>query len=488
MISRSKNVPTEWVVTAFALGLALLVGVLSQQSYALAVVLPVALAGGALLLVRPVLGAFLLAGTIPLEASLMLEGVTVSKLIGITVVGTWGAQKLFRREPLKPLVSPALVQVAVLFLSLACLSLLWAEYPQGLTRRLFLLTQLIVLFILLSDLISSWDRMVWVARFLVLAASVAAVLVILEYFGGDVRRAGGGVAGGINKTASMLVAVLPFAFFLFRSRDAGFWRWLGLAYIPLSGLSVAATLSRMNYLLFPLVIAVHLALMTQTGSGRRRIVGLGLAMVMGVAFLPMDAVRERAMTMVPYLASTVDQEDPVGGASARGFHLRVSLAMFADHPILGVGYNNYQPQFLSYQARFASGSTTFYTNPQDPHNSNLSLLATLGIGGGLLWGGLFAVAASYLITSWRRSEDSGGTPLLMTQAISIALGIQFLNGFYEQIHQVKLFWVVIGLSLAVHRIRSAEAARSTARGAAARPEPRESRAPAVARVPGAVRA
>ena len=116
-MERRPALTQEAGVAALVVFLALSVGVLVQDRYALGVVLPLVLAAGVLLLVRPVVGAFLLAGTIPLEAVLMLEGVTASRLIGIAVVGTWGAQKLFRREPIAPLLSPVLIQIAILFLA-----------------------------------------------------------------------------------------------------------------------------------------------------------------------------------------------------------------------------------------------------------------------------------------------------------------------------------------------------------------------------------
>ncbi len=453
-MSRTSTTSREGGVAALALLLALATGLLAHNHYALALIIPIGLAGSIVLLVRPVLGAFLLAGTIPLEAVLMLEGVTASKLIGIAVVGTWAAQKLFRRESLNALLSPALIQVSILFLAFACLSLIWAEYPAGLGRNLFLLAQLIVLCVVLCDLLSTWDRIIWVAKFVVLATSVAALMVAVQYFFGGARRAGGGVAGGINKTASMLVTVLPLAFFLLRSRETPFWRWLGLAYIPLAGVGVAVTLSRMNYLLFPLVVAVHLVFMARTNGDRGKVLALGFAIVVGVSFVPMDAIRDRAMTMVPYLTKTVGQDDPVEGVSARGFHLRASLAMFSDHPFGGLGYQTYPRHFLAYQARLLPGGSgsRLYSSGQNPHNSHFSLLATLGIGGGLLWAGIFATAVYYLIRSWRIVGRKGGIPFILVQSASVIVGIQFLNGFYDEIHRSKIFWLVMALTVAIYRI------------------------------------
>ena len=419
------------------------------------VVLPLLLLGGLLLFVRPVLGLYLLAGTVPLEAALMFGGASAPRLIGMAVFGTWAAQKLMRKEPLGPLVAPGLVRVAILLLALASLSVFWAEYPARLERSLFLLFQLMLLSVLVFDLTRSWDRVAWVAKFLVLGGAVAALLTLEQYFFGGERRAGGGVVGGINRTALTLVVILPFAFYLLRSRETTFWRWLGLSYIGLAAVAIAATLSRMNYLVYPLVVVVNLALMAQTRGGRRRILLLGAAGVLTISLLPMDVIRQRAESIVPYLSTTVGREDPGESYSARGFLMQVSLAMFIDRPILGAGYRNFTPHFMTYQSR-VPGAWRIYQSGMGAHGSHQAFLAELGIIGILLWLSLFIAAYLNLRAAWRAVRDPTSPHVFLIQAVAVTVGLLFIYGFYDEVHTDKLLWMVLGLAVAVRRLAESQ--------------------------------
>jgi O-antigen ligase len=428
-----------------------LLGLMAGGGTNLVLLLPVVAAGGLVLLIHPVVGVLLLAGTIPLEAALMIEGASAPRLVGVAVFGAWGVQKLVRREPLSPLLQPGLAQIAALFLALACLSLLWAEFPQGVERRLFLLFQLILLSILILDLASSWERLAWIAKMLVVAATVAALLTLEQYYLGGARRAGAGIVGGINRTAVTLVAILPFAFYLLRSSETRIWRFLGLAYIGMSGVAVAATLSRMNFLMYPTVVGLHLFLMARSRPERARVLILGFVTAVVILAMPMEVIRDRTATIAPYIAQTLDPDDSGEGQSGRGFHLRIGLEIFKDHPILGAGYQNYNPQFLTYQWELP-GATRIWQSPRSPHSSHVGILANLGIVGFALWLALFGLAFKYLWTAARMPAPHSSTQVLLSQSLAIAVGLQFAYGIYSEIHQGKIFWLIIGMTLAVWRL------------------------------------
>jgi len=444
----SRSFPTEGIFAAAALTAAAFLGILMPTTGGLALAIPLAIAGGVLLFVNPLLGMLLLVGTIPLESALMLGGRSAPALLGMAVVGTWGVRKLLYRESLTELVAPGLVRLGLLLFAFACLSVTWAEYPQGLERPLILLLQLMLLAVLISDLASTRDRMVMVAKVLVLAGVVAAVLTAEQYFVGGVRRAGAGITGGINRTAITLVTIVPFAFYLLRSQEHSFWRLLGLGYVGLSAVAVAVTLSRMNYLVLPLVVLLHLGFMARTRVGRRRVLLLGAAVALAVSFLPMDTLEDRALSIVPYLHTTVGSDETGGTVSGRGYHLRIGLEIFRDHPIIGAGYRNYNPQFLTYQWQLP-GTGRIYQSPRSPHSSHMAFLANLGIIGFSLWIGLFLLGFRYVFRAWRSVEDKGSSEAFMVQAVGIALGLQSIYGLYGEIHQDKIFWVVIGMVLAL---------------------------------------
>lgn len=429
--------------------------------------IPLMLGGMLLLFYQPFWGLLLLTGTIPVQAAFMVEGATLPRLLGMAVFGVWAVQKLLRRESLPELLKPALTRLALFLFALACLSTVWAEYDQGVQTRLITLFQLILLAILVFDLASSWDRIAWVARFLVMAATVAALMTLEQYFFGGARRAGGGIVGGINQTAVTMVAVLPFAFFLVRMEASGFWKLLGLAYIGLSAVAVATTLSRMNFLVFPLVVVGHLLLMTQTKAGRRQVVALGCAAVAASFFMPMEAVRDRAQSIMPYMTQTVGAADSAEGQSGRGVHMRVGLELFKDNPILGAGYRNYNPHFLTYQWRL-DGADRIWRSPRSPHSSHLAFLAEFGVVGFSAWLALFGIAGVYLWKAWWNAGSRTSARTLLAQAAGFAVGLQFIYGFYSEVHHSKLFWVIMGVALAVNRVTEMEETRQADRYAEVR--------------------
>jgi O-antigen ligase len=447
--------PHEVGIAVLVLLLAAGAGLLAAGYGLVAVAAPILVAGGVLLLVHPFLGLLLIVATMPLESALMVGGRSAPALIAVGVFPAWGLQKLLRRESPGPLVSPGLIQVALLLFAFACLSLLWAEYPTQMRRPLILFFQLILFSVLVFDLASSWDRIALVAKYLVLAGTIAALLTLEQSIIGEARRAGGGVAGGINRTASTFVIILPFAFYLFRSNERPLWRFLGLGYIGLSAGAVAVTLSRMNFLIFPAVVLIHLVLMASSTEGRRRVVLLGAAAALAMALIPAETVRARAETIAPYISGTVGLVETGEMYSPRGYRLQVGLAMFKDHPIGGVGFQNYRHQFMNYQWQVPGyvpkGGVQLTTT--SPHSSHLGFLTELGVVGFALWLALLAIAFRYVWNTWRNRGKLAMDHVFLVEAVGVAVALQFVYGFYGEGRTDKIFWLVLGLAVALHRCR-----------------------------------
>jgi O-antigen ligase len=414
-----------------------------------AMALPVAVAVGVVLLRKPVLGLFLFTAVIPIEAMAMVGGRSIAALIGMALVAIWAFQKVVHRDPLLPLVSPGLVQLALLLLALACLSLLWARYPQAGVRGIIVLGQLILLSALVFDLSVSWDRIAWVTRVLVLAGLLAALATAHQYYFGGVRRAGAGVTGGLNRTAITLVLILPFAFALFRSNGPMIWKAVGLSYVGVSAIAVASTLSRMNILLFPAVVMLNIFLMARTAGGRTRALLLGVLTLITVSFIPVDALRDRAETIMPYISQTVGTAEEEEAYSARGYLMRVGFAMFRDRPVFGSGYDNFRPQTAIYQWEVPGSPYEYLRTGRSPHSSYIALLVGLGIVGLILWLSIILVALRYVGRAWRSIRDPNSDRLFLVQALGIAIGLQLIYGFYGLGHQDKIVWLFLGLAVSV---------------------------------------
>jgi O-antigen ligase len=414
-----------------------------------AIALPIAVGVGVVLLREPVLGLFLFAAMVPIEALAMVGGRSIAALIGMALVAIWAFQKVVRRDPLLPLVSPGLVQLALLLLALACLSLLWARYPQASVRGIIVLGQLVLLSALVFDLSGSWDRIAWVTRVLVLAGLLAALATAHQYYFGGVRRAGAGVTGGLNRTATTLVLILPFAFALFRSNGPMIWKAVGLSYVGVSAIAVASTLSRMNILLFPAVVMLNIVLMARTAGGRTRALLLGVFSLIAVSLIPVDALRDRAETIMPYISQTVGTAEDEETYSARGYLIRIGIAMFRDRPVLGSGYDNYRPQTAIYQWEVPGSPYEYVRTGRSPHSTYIALLVGLGIVGLTLWLSIILAALRYVWRAWRSIRDPNSDRLFLVQALGIAIGLQLIYGFYGLGHEAKIVWLLLGLAVSV---------------------------------------
>ena len=86
-------------------------------------------------------------------------------------------------------------------------------------------------------------------------------------------------------------------------------------------------------------------------------------------FVPVEKMIERAESIAPYVQQTLDGgRSQTSTVSERGYHIRVALAIFADHPIIGAGYGGYGPLFLRYQ-RDVPGSPLIYKSARSAHGT-----------------------------------------------------------------------------------------------------------------------
>lgn len=408
-----------------------------------------------LMAAQPILGMLAIAATIPFEQSLALsEGVTATKFLGIAVFGTWIIYKLFYRESWRSIVQSNFVRIGLVYLLYAVVSVTWAEYRSDSYTGLFQLAQLFLWALILIDLTNSWKRVDWLVKVLVLSSLIASILATYQFQTGTVSRAGEGLAG-VNSTAELLVVFMPFAFHLVRMEKSRFWRVIGVLYVFFAYLGVAVTLSRMSLLLLPLITLVEWWQTIREHSGRKYFVLLVSAVIVAIALLPRELVAQRMQTVFPYLRTTVELgEDEDVEVSGRPYHLRVGLAMFLDHPIFGVGYKNYGAHFLNdYQFR-VPGASDLYTTKRSPHSSHIGILADLGLAGFTIWIALLAATWRQLMTARSLSREKKSTiQHSLVHAVYLGFLLEVLAyGWYSNLHTTKLFWTLMGLSVAVWRL------------------------------------
>jgi O-antigen ligase len=406
-------------------------------------------------LAYPFLGALAVSATIPVENMIVLDESTFTRLLGIAVFGIWIASKLYRRETWARVLTSGHFILGCLLVALSFISYWWAVYPNDVFAPAFSLFQKLLFSLLVIDLVTTWQRAEWLVKTLMLATLLAALLTVEQFLTGDVTysgRAGSGIAGGLNNTAQVLTTILPFGFYLIRSKQTFFWRLVGIAYIATSVGAVAMTFSRASLSLLGLIL---LAEYWQTLKQARALIWLmiatALAIVLGLQFIPQEKFIERVESIGPGLEAMITG-DEYGQTNQRGYYMRVGWAIFEDHPYLGAGYENYRRLYLEYQF-IVPGATDIFTDPRSPHNSYIGFLANLGVQGLLLFLALMGLGVWNAFRAWRMlATRREFEHFYLVQALFFSLAIQFGFAFASPAEKEKLVWLLLGLSVAVLRL------------------------------------
>lgn len=413
----------------------------------------VGLAGAILMIRRPYWGILLLAATLPLENAAVFSGFTATRLIGIGVATGWLIGKILRNESFSRVFGSAITWLGVAFLTLVLSSMFWADNTGAVRSGFVRLAQMVALGIIVLDVVESWDEVHDLFRVLVISGIAAAGLTLYDSVAGNANRAGENIAG-INGTAELLVTLMPCAFYLLVSERNLLWRLMGVLYVGIAAGAVLATLSRASMMLLPVVILIMSVQVLRSGRGRGWLLA-GFGVVTLAVFSQEDSfaqLQRRIQSIVPYLTTTVQADE--GGLSVRGYHLAVGVAIFRDHPVLGVGYENFGDQFLYKYQFIVPGGTELWLSRRSPHSSHVGILADLGLVGISIWLAILAVVISSV---WRatRHPSVRGDRVLATLTFGLLVSLLLQAGpyaFYGPNQKSKLMWVLIGLGVAVWRL------------------------------------
>lgn len=438
-----------WVTALLVTAGALIIGLGSGW----ALLVTGAILGGLVVVRWPIVGVLFFAVTIPLENLVIVGEATLTRLLGMGVFAGWLAHKILFRESWKALARNPLVVPATLFIALAAISMLWAQEPRLTRADTLQLLRLFAMALLLLDVVDGWEKLEWVVRVLVVGAVAASLITLYQYHFTGLARAGEDISGNVNATAALLVTLVPFAFYMLQSSQSAGWRLLGCTALAVSIAAVAVTFSRMSLLLLPPLLALQCWRTIRTRRGTAWLAGVAAGVAIVAVFtIPWREVERRTSTILPYLAASV--ADPGGSriaeSSSRAFHLRAGIAMFADHPVLGVGYGNYSDYFLREYQFQVEGSEKLWRHRRSPHSSNIGILADLGLVGLSLWIVLLGVGFFAVFKAWRtmRRVAYRSDGFLLVQAVTYAYLLQAVAfPWYGESHTEKLFWMILSLGV-----------------------------------------
>jgi O-antigen ligase len=381
-------------------------------------------AAGSVILARPQWLAPVFAGvTWTAIGASQFGGVSPVELGGLVLLGVALAHAVTRRQ----VAGEALVVMALLGLPIIVASMLSADQAGIPVNRLRDLTFVFLIALTLRgerDVERATTVLAAIGIFLgagaaysVLVHPTALFPLQLEPSGLPAQRAAGPFQES-NFYALAMAALLPLALRVLAR--GGAWQVLGFSSVLCIFAGVLATGSRGG-----LVASIAgVAVFTLWTRQRQVLRGSIVLLLLGALLLPVFGSQLESSS-----------QRTVGGRAAEN---RIALAMFADHPLTGVGPGEYMIRYRDYARKIGNDPRPVRAS----HDLVLEIAAEQGIVG--LAGLLGAVLA--MVTAIRR-RGANRTVLgqaLVTSLLVYAIGSLFLHG-----SQLRLPYILIGLTLAL---------------------------------------
>lgn len=249
-----------------------------------------------------------------------------------------------------------------------------------------------------------------------------------------------GPIGDPNFYGLILVAIVPLALMRLRNERRGLLRLAAGVSVLLMVMGLVLTYSRGD------ILTLGVGLVAFAVLTRVRLTHIAMTLIVAVP-LAMAFVPSSYWQRLSYLAAVTSQTP--GVQSDASLHKRaaageVALAIFADHPFLGVGASNYSAVYFPYARQLNVPDAASYS-----HDIYLQVAAETGLLGLVPY-----LAALFLAlrAAWRgrRAARRARDPLWESLSTSCLLalitylfGVAFLPGTYP-----RYLWLLVGLAMA----------------------------------------
>jgi putative inorganic carbon (hco3(-)) transporter len=264
----------------------------------------------------------------------------------------------------------------------------------------------------------------------------------------------GGPVGSPNSFAHLLLLMVPLAFDRFTNEKKILWRAVGAYALGVSVLTIMFTYSRSAFLG---LVAMTFFMMVLKPPKFSTLFGFGIAIVFALQFLP-ASYTDRLTTLTDLLPS-FGGEEPTAEVSFRGRESEnmVAWMIFHDHPIFGVGVNNYGEYYLQYSSQLGVDGRRA---ERTAHNRYLQILAEQGFVGLTAF---LALVGAIAFNMWKarnmfKQNGLGEYADIAASATIAFLGYMTIHYFIDDIHP-RYFWMMAGIGFALPDVAAFEIAR-----------------------------
>lgn len=418
---------------------------------------------GVLIAVRPSIGVYILAAFVYLNLSDILEvefGIaSINKvLVGLVFVSTLANRLVFQKKPF-------IFRRTELLVLVYCLVLLFSAFVaddrgRAQTGAIDALKDFVIMVIVVQmcDNEKSWRNLQWaVLLSAVFVASLSCYQMLTKDFannffglanaptheittGFDSTRVTGPLSDP-NYYGQILLMVLPIGFYGILTERRQFFRFV---YVFATLAILAATIftySRGSFI--ALMLMIILIVRERRLNPYKIAAGVLVILAILLPILP-PGYLDRIVTLSDVLPADVTQQTE---ASFRGRSSEMTIAaqMFADHPILGVGYLNYENHYADYNALLGLDDRA---GAREAHDLYLEVLAETGIIGFLAFAavliGLFAAMqrAKRQFRLMQRDDLAGWLSAVEYGLVSYLSTSIFLHGAY-----IRYLWLLVAVAL-----------------------------------------
>ena len=363
----------------------------------------------------------------------------------------WATTLLDRRDQRPQLLRdhPLLTYTLALFVGWSFLSILWATDSTQVGPTTFRIFEGAILMLVVYSSVRERRHLEWIAWAFLIGATLTALVGLggatrAEEVGGvQTLRLAGGI-GDPNELAAILVPSLALGVALIAVTRSPLKQLIAGVMLGIGAIALFATQSRGGLVALAVTIVVAPIL---AGPARAR-VGVSLLFVgaLGLVYFTLLAPPAQLARVTTFSA---------GGGTGREDLWAVAVAMWSDHPMLGVGSGNFvvvEPAYATRNLDLRRADLVVDT-PKGAHNSYLHELTELGLVGL----GLFvAVLAATLTLGWRAVRIAGrfadpDADMLARGTIIALIGMLAAITFISAAHLEQL-WLLLGLTAALGNI------------------------------------
>ncbi len=378
-------------------------------------------------------------------------GVSVTTICLAVLYGVWIVELLTKQRMLKPGFGRACLPLFA-YLMFAALSVLAARDVTFAYYELFTLAQMFLLFVYIVGNVETRAEITFI--FIFLMAGLALESLVMHYLMATGKTfnvlsitgrviTGEGAAGAFTRVggtmgspiiaATYLELLLAPALGLALTKPAPWIRNLALAAFALGAVALVFTYSRAAWGGFVLSLGFFCWFAWQ----RRLLPKIAPTLIVSSVLILF------AVFFTPITARIFGPD--MGSAESRLPLMDLAFRMIQDHPLLGVGANNFGVAVYDYLTPEFSGDFLWAV-----HNKYLLVFAETGIGGFLAYILFLLVTVKRGWQVWRKAEPALA---LIGLALTAAVLGQMLHMFVDVFHgrpQVQLLWLVAALISSMH--------------------------------------